>query len=73
MIVGGVTAPFTHCAWVTVGFTGVAGVHEAAVRVTGNVAVVGVTCVQPGGSGRAQANPSANVAVTVTVVVTVPS
>jgi hypothetical protein len=66
-----VVAPFTHCANATVGATGVTCVHDVPTRLTVNVAVTGPVWVHPAGICP-QANPPANVAVTVTVVFAVP-
>ena len=68
----GVVAPSTHCAGTTVGATGVTSSHVAPARVTVNRAVTGVTWIHPAGIWP-QAKPSANVAVTVTGVFTVPT
>ena len=61
------TAPFTHCAGATEGATGMICVHEPAMAVSWNVAVVLLRrFVQPWGSVPHATPVAANVAVTVT-------
>ena len=70
--VGGSNTPARQIACVTVGATGATSSHDPPTNSTVNVAVVALTCDHPGGNVP-HAQPSANVAVTVTGVATVPS